>query len=808
MSSATASPALPARRLDLVIKHVGDGRSVVKDPRAQTYFELGAEESFLLDQLDGRRGAAEVQAAFEDRFTTPLAAEDLDAFLEMVEQQKLLDLPAAAGPLPSPTPAVARPGVPDHAGRGNLLYWRKAVLDPDRLLTWLAPRLAFCWTTPAFAVSLLCIIAATGVLWANRADVADGLGDVLRWETAAVVWLTVMTVATLHEFAHGLTCKHFGGEVHEMGVLFMFFMPCLYCNVSDAWLMPERSRRLWITFAGGYFQLFLWSLSVFVWRVTLPGTHVNFLAFVVLSTCGVQTLVNFNPLMKLDGYYLLSDWWGIPNLQQRSAAYLTADVRHWLWGGPRPQADDDAGRLLFYGFVSLLYQVAFLAIILVGTARVQSSPFGSAGLAAGTVLVGLSARRLFRGFSAGEVSTMIRTRPRRTGAWALAAIAVASIAMVPFPDGTSGPFLVRTASRVEVCAQVGGFLREVCVEEGHQVEPGQVLARLEVPDLETRVAQKRAEVAEARAQLRILTKGARPEELRKQRERVQRARRWADQGRLDLDRARRVDAAKLDSIEKLIAQHQAELEHATARLGRGQRLADRLQISQDELGDLTLKAEVFRRQGEQVQAQKAAHLAQGILEAETELGRREHELADQTAALALLEAGPRPEEVEAQEARLARLLEEVRHLDGLRERLLVRSPGPGQVTTTRLREQVGHFYREGDPILVVQELDRLEAEISIAEQDVRKVQPGQPVTLKARLLPFQTLATTVDRIAVTASHGDTQSTITVVCRLTSPSAQRLSPGMSGHARIRRGSATIGKILVERALALLRTEVWW
>ncbi len=102
MSSAATSPALPARRLDLVIKHVGDGRHVVKDPQARTYYELGAEESFLLTQLDGRRGAAEVRAAFEERFSTPLDAEDLDAFLEMVEQQGLLDLPAAAARAPDP----------------------------------------------------------------------------------------------------------------------------------------------------------------------------------------------------------------------------------------------------------------------------------------------------------------------------------------------------------------------------------------------------------------------------------------------------------------------------------------------------------------------------------------------------------------------------------------------------------------------------------------------------------------------------------------------------------------------------------
>ena len=808
MSSAAASPTLPARRLDLLIKHLGDGRFVVKDPRAQTYYELGAEESFLLTQLDGRRRAAEVRAAFEERFSTPLAAEDLDAFLEMVEQQGLLDLQAAVTPLLSPSPTPARRGAPDETSRSSVLYWRKSILDPDRLLTWLAPRLAFCWTAPAFAFSVLCIITATGILWANRAEVADGLGNALRWETAVVVWLTVMVVTTLHEFAHGLTCKHFGGEVHEMGVLMMFFIPCLYCNVSDAWLIPERSRRLWITFAGGYFELFLWSLSVLVWRVTLPGTHVNFLAFVVLSACGVQTLFNFNPLLKLDGYYLLSDWWGIPNLQQRSVAYVKARARRLLWGSPLPEAEEDAWQLSMYGFVSFLYQVVFLTIVSVGMTRFQTLQFGGAGLAAGAVLTGLSARSLFRGFSAGEFSTMIRTRPRRTTVWAVSAGVVASIALLPLPDRVGGPFLIRAANRVEICAQVSGFLREVCVDEGHQVEPGQVLARLEVPDLETRVAQKRAEVAEVRAQLRLLTKGARPEVLRDQHRRVEQARRWTDQGRLDLDRARRVYAARLDSIEKLVAQHQAELEHAAVRLGRGQRLVERSQISQEELGDLALKAKVFRRQREQVEAEKAAHLALGTLEAETELGRREHELADQGAGLTLLEAGPRPEEVEAQQARLARLLAEVRHLDGTRELLRVRSPGPGQVTTRRLREQVGHFYREGDPIVVVQELDRLEAEISVAEQDVRKVQPGQPVTLKARSLPFQTLTTTVDRIAVTASHGDAQGVVTVICRLTSPLAEQLSPGMSGYARIRRGYAAIGAILLERALAFLRTEVWW
>jgi hypothetical protein len=132
----------------------------------------------------------------------------------------------------------------------------------------------------------------------------------------------LLAVGLLHEFAHGLTCKHHGGEVREIGVLLLFFMPCLYCNVSDAWLFKEKSKRLAVALAGGYFELFLWSLAAFVWRLALPGTLPHQLAFVVVTVCGVGTLLSFNPLLKLDGYYLLSDGLEVPNLQRRAGDHF------------------------------------------------------------------------------------------------------------------------------------------------------------------------------------------------------------------------------------------------------------------------------------------------------------------------------------------------------------------------------------------------------------------------------------------------------------------------------------------------------
>jgi hypothetical protein len=87
----------------------------------------------------------------------------------------------------------------------------------------------------------------SSLVWANRQGLAHSLLNSSRWETAVLAWVVLLFVTMCHEFAHGLTCKHYGGEVHEVGFLLIFFMPCFYCNVSDAWLFKEESKRLWVT---------------------------------------------------------------------------------------------------------------------------------------------------------------------------------------------------------------------------------------------------------------------------------------------------------------------------------------------------------------------------------------------------------------------------------------------------------------------------------------------------------------------------------------------------------------------------------
>src|SRR5262249_32880413 len=157
-----------------------------------------------------------------------LSEDDLDEFIEGARSQGLLLEAAVAHPPPG--------------CRQSILHWRKSFFDPDRLFTWLAPKLWFFWTRTFLVFSAGCILLACGLIWVNRHELAGSFPHALRWETAVLVWLTVLVVTLLHESAHGLTCKHHGGEVHEVGFLLLCLIPCFYCNVSDAWLFREKSR--------------------------------------------------------------------------------------------------------------------------------------------------------------------------------------------------------------------------------------------------------------------------------------------------------------------------------------------------------------------------------------------------------------------------------------------------------------------------------------------------------------------------------------------------------------------------------------
>jgi multidrug efflux pump subunit AcrA (membrane-fusion protein) len=365
---------------------------------------------------------------------------------------------------------------------------------------------------------------------------------------------------------------------------------------------------------------------------------------------------------------------------------------------------------------------------------------------------------------------------------------------------------VRAVTRAELRAPVAGFLREVYSDEGDVVSPGSPVVRLEIPDLSSKRVQKQAELREAEAKLRLLEAGPRPEEIAEQRRRVERAEAWHDLARKDMTRLREVCEKELARMDMLIAQCQADAKAARDSVQRAKALSGGA-LSAEQLQEAERRYHVCQALLGQAQAEKTVRVAKGTIEAETEVARREKELADVRAALVLLEVGPRPLEVEAARANLARLQEETQYIDKLQNKLSIHSHLAGVVTTPRLKEKTGQYVREGDLICLIEEPAALAVEITVAEQATTRLREGQPVALRPRALPSATLHTQVTRIAPIAGPGEAQSTLSVHCRL-DKDASELRPGMTGHARIYTGPRPLGTIIADRALCWLRTEFWW
>ena len=799
---STADSPLPTRRRDLVIRPMGDaGQYVIKDPRTGEFFQLGEQTHFLLMQLDGANDAGAVCRAFTERFEEPLSGDDLDGFLAMARGKGLLESrEQGTRSIENTSPA---PGP-----QQSILHWRKNLFDPNRLFNWLEPKIRFFWTRGFLVLSACSIVAAMLVLWTNSYEATTSFKHALRLETVVWVWLTMIAVITLHEFAHGLTCKHYGGEVHEIGFLLLYFMPCFYCNVSDAWLFRERSKRLWVTFAGGYFQFLIWSLAVFIWRVTLPGSFPHYLSFIIVTYSGVETLFNFNPLIKLDGYYLLSDWLEVPNLHERGVNRFKANLRRWLWGAPRPDPAPRGGILFAYGLCSWGYSLPFLFVMLWGLFWFLGDRWGVTGMSAATVVGLVSTRRVLKDTVAGEARRMFISRHKRLVAWLLIVVGAAAVLVfVKIEDRVPGQFLIRPAVRLELRSAVSGFLKDVNFDEGDRVPSGSVVALLEIPDLASRIAQKQAEIREAQASVRLLAIGARPEEVVQLRERVDRDKRWRDSGQDDLDRLRQVLAEELAAADKQIAACQAELELGQNKYERAKSLVQGKAITDEEFQETIGNYRVAGAHLEKAQAERRAKQVEGTLKAETELTCRERQLAEAQAALQLLEAGSRPEQIEAERARLARLTEEANYLEQLQGRLSVCSSITGLIVTPRLKEKTGQYIHEGELIGVIEEPFGSDIEITLAEQDISRIQVGQTVVLKARALPFEKFSTKIMRIAPAAAQGDVQSSIIVYCPSGELSAQ-LRPGMTGFARVYSGRGPIGEVLLKKVLRFVRTEFWF
>ncbi len=545
---------LPKLRNDLLFSRQGrEGQItfVVKDPVTNQFFSLQEAEQFIATQLDGTTPLETIRQRVEARFDLALSPSALTKFVNSLDEFQLLESGS------SQTKRLDKPGIV----RGSLLYLRVKLFDPDAMFNRLVGRVRFCFTRGFVVAAAATILWGFVIFFANWDDFRMGIVQLINWRSLFLLWTTMCMISTAHEFAHGLTCKYFGGQVREVGFLLIYFQPAFYCNVSDAWLFPEKRKRFAVGFAGPYFELFLWACAVLLWRLTDVETWVNRLALAAMATSGIKTLINFNPLLKLDGYYLLSDLLDAPNLRRQAYSYIGDGMKRLVGlEVTEPTQIQPGKRWIFvaYGLVS-----AVMSIFVLGFAVVKLGGFLVANrqpeaLLLATGLLVMKVRRRFRrlfgkspddaesdGLPAAE--PMGEAPPEQAGAPAASQPASNGVPAVPQPARRSrkrsrvnkrllviaaclalalpilffgrmklriaGAFVVLPIQNADVRAEVPGTIEEIRVDEGDWVHPGDVIARLSDRDNRAALTKAEADLAQMKAQLRLLQAGTRPEEI-------------------------------------------------------------------------------------------------------------------------------------------------------------------------------------------------------------------------------------------------------------------------------------------------------
>ncbi|HEV7226806.1 MAG TPA: hemolysin D, partial [Pirellulales bacterium] len=313
---------------------------VVKEPVGLNYFRFQEEEYAILQMLDGQTSLDDIKDQFEARFPPQkIGVEEIQQFIGMLHRSGLIiaNVPGQGKQLKIRRDERWRK---EWLGKlSNILSIRFKGIDPDRLLNWMHPKLKWMYTRTAVACCAILGLSALGLVLVQF-DVFQAKLPTFHqfFNLKNAIWLSIALGATkvIHEFGHGLTCKHFGGECHEMGVMVLVLTPCLYCNVSDSWMLPNKWHRIAIGAGGMYIEIVIASICTFIWWFSAPGM-LNHLCLSTMFVCSVSTLMfNSNPLLRYDGYYILADLVEIPNLRQKASDILNRKLGYWCLGLEQP----------------------------------------------------------------------------------------------------------------------------------------------------------------------------------------------------------------------------------------------------------------------------------------------------------------------------------------------------------------------------------------------------------------------------------------------------------------------------------------
>ncbi len=514
--SVYARTDLSARRAN----YLGRSYWIVKDPIGLKYYRFQDEEYFILENLDGTKSLEAIKDEFEAKFPPQkITLEEIQSFVGQLHQCSLIvvGVPDQGHELLKRRKKRRRQEV--LAAASNILAIRFKGVDPNRFFDKLLPWVRWCFHPVTLVCCLLLMLSAlllVGIEFDHfRAKLPEfqqffGPGNLL------LLSVTLFFTKVLHEFGHGLSCKVLGGECHELGVMILVLTPCLYCNVSDSWMLPSKWKRAGIGVAGVFVECTLAAICTWIWWFTNENL-LHYLCLNIMFLSSVSTIVfNINPLLRYDGYYILSDILEIPNLRQKATKVMSQKASEWFLGMENQEDPFLPKRNQIWFALYTIGAVCYRWVVMASILFFVYKFFDSYGLKvvaqviAAMSLYGLLIMPLWKigkfFWVPGRIYKVKKSHFYPSLAVVL--LLIAAFCWLPLPYSIYAPAVLELRSDDYSTANVlapksGGILQEICVKEGQYVDKDQTIAILKNPVLDSELNSLQGQLRETLREIQM-----------------------------------------------------------------------------------------------------------------------------------------------------------------------------------------------------------------------------------------------------------------------------------------------------------------
>ena len=486
---------------------------LVYDPLVRSGYRCGHAERWLFDQFDGRRSLLEIQRSAATLAELPMVAwHEVAALAETLIRRGLVRQIALHGAVNLDNAIPPRSWAQWFS---QSVSWRLRGVNPQKFLSWLAPRTDIFFSRVAVRCWLglmLCVALLVLADFQRLREQAHLWQWMIKPTSGTALFLIFVVTRAIHELGHALVLTRFGGRSPDIGVIFMLGAPCVYCDVTESWRLPHAWQRAAVAAGGMLAESIVATLAGIVWLSTIEGS-INTLALQTMIVCSISTwLVNANPLMRFDGYYILSDWCDEPNLRLRADECAMRVVKRLTIG--RTQVSSLAmstwrfAALALFSVAGFVYRLSLswmMASVIV--ALYASWHFESIGKWIATALLvcwwGVPAMKLTGQLLRSAKSAWARLRLGLLAAWAILMICI-----VPIPKREHGQGWVQPARMQGLYAPQNTRLEEISKFSGDRVQPGDeifqlddVVSRLRHIELHNQAHRVKSQLASLRAQV-------------------------------------------------------------------------------------------------------------------------------------------------------------------------------------------------------------------------------------------------------------------------------------------------------------------